>query len=126
MAAAGLASYVAVLRVPGAFAFGASATPVRPAQAVLGLGSVLLQVLLGRSDAVAGLLAGAVSVAQGVVGPQVSPLVDVHGQRAVVLPQVLAHAAAMSGPVAAGLAGAPTWLLVDAALIAGARRTPRP
>ncbi|MGY1695879.1 MFS transporter [Geodermatophilus sp. SYSU D00814] len=120
MATAGLAGYVAVLRVPGAFAFSASATLVRLAQAMLGLGSVLLLVQLGRSYAVAGLVAGAVSVAQGVAGPQVSRLVDVHGQRAVVLPQVLVHAAAVGGLVVAGLAGAPAWLLVGTALVVGA------
>ncbi|MGY1668886.1 MFS transporter [Geodermatophilus sp. SYSU D00696] len=119
MAAARPTGYVSVLRVPGAFAFSASATLVRLAQAMLGLGSVLLLVQLGRSYAVAGLVAGAISAAQGVVGPQVSRLVDVHGQRAVVLPQVLVHAAAVSGLVVASLAGAPTWLLAGTALVVG-------
>src|SRR3712207_3003345 len=101
MAAGGLTGYVSVLRVPGALAFSASAAVVRLAQAMLGLGSVLLLVQVGRTCTVEVLEAGAISVAQGVDGPQDSRLVDVHGQRTVVLPQVLVHAAAGGGLVAA-------------------------
>ena len=120
MAAAGLTGYMSVLRVPGAFAFSGSATLVRLGQAMLGLGSVLLLVQLGRSYAAAGLVAGAIAIAQGAVGPPVSRLVDVHGQRTILLPQIVVHAAAGAGLVAAALTGTPTWLLVAVALVVGA------
>lgn len=120
MRVGGVTAYVGVLRVPGAFAFSGAATLVRIAQAMLGLGSVLLLVQLGRSYAVAGLVAGAISIAQGAFGPQVSRLVDRHGERRIVLPQVLVHAASGGGLVAASLTSAPAWLLVGVALVVGA------
>ena len=84
MSAAGIGQYVAALRTPGAAPATGAATLVRLGQAMLGLGSLLLLVGSGRSYAVAGLVVGAVSVSQGIVGPFVSRLVDRRGQRATV------------------------------------------
>lgn len=120
MAAVGWSGYLGVLRVPGALAFSGSAAIARLAQAMLGLGSVVMLTQVGRSFAVAGLVAGSISVAQGAVGPQVSRLVDRRGQRAVVVPQLAVLAAAVACLVWSGLAGSPTWLLVVVALIVGA------
>jgi hypothetical protein len=120
VAGGGLSGYLRVLRVPGAFVFSGSAALARLAQAMLGLGAVLLLTQLGRSFAVAGLVAGSISLGQGVAGPQVSRLVDRRGQRAVALPQLVVHAAALAGLVAAGLAAAPAWLLAALALVVGA------
>ena len=62
----GLSAYRAALRLPGAAAFSAAGALARLPQAMVGLGSVLLLTGLDRSYTLAGLVAGVVSLAQGV------------------------------------------------------------
>ncbi|MGN6608617.1 MAG: MFS transporter [Jatrophihabitans sp.] len=95
-------------------------TLARLGQAMFGLGSVLLLVQSGRSFGVAGLVAGSISVAQGVSGPQVSRLVDRLRQRTVVGPQIAMHVVAAAALVTACVSGASTWLLVGLAGFVGA------
>jgi MFS family permease len=116
----GLAGYRAALRVPGAAAFSAAGALARLPQAMVGLGSVLLLTGLGRSYALAGLVAGAISLTQGVASPPLGRLVDRLGQRRVLLPQLAVHAAGLGLLALAGQRHAPAGLLLGLAVLVGA------
>ena len=87
----GLAAYRAALRLPGAARFSSAGALARLPQAMVGLGSVLLLTGLHRSYTLAGLVAGAISLAQCVTSPWISRLIDRRGQFRVLAPQLLAH-----------------------------------
>jgi MFS family permease len=108
----GLAGYRGVLGLPGAAAFSSAGALARLPQAMVGLGTVLLLVGLGRSYTLAGLVAGALALAQGVAAPWVSRLIDQRGQRWVLLPQLLVHVVAIGLLVLAGSRHAAAWLLL--------------
>ena len=112
--------YLAVLRVPRAARFSAAGALARLPQAMLGLGSVLLLTGLGYSYTVAGVVAGAISLSQGVVSPALSRLVDQVGQGSVLRPQLAVHAVGLAVLVLAAQAGAAGWLLVTAGAVIGA------
>ena len=112
--------YLAVLRLPRAARFSAAGALARLPQGMLGLGSVLMVTGLGRSYTLGGLIAGAIALAQGVVSPQLSRLVDRVGQSRVLRPQLAVHAVALTALIVAGQAGAAGWLLVTAGAAVGA------
>lgn len=112
--------YRAVLRIPGAAPFCSAGALARLPQAMLGLGAVLMLTGLGRSFTVAGLVSGAISLAQGVFAPRVGRLVDRVGQRRVLRPQLAAYTVVVAGLVTAAELDAPGWFLVAIAAVMGA------
>jgi MFS family permease len=116
-----LASYLPLLRLPGARAFTLAALVGRMPISMLGIGSVLLVQDRRGSYALAGAVAGSYALGLAVGGPFVSRLVDRRGQRPV-LPVALAVSlgALVSLVVAAGSALPGSVLLVAAALAGGA------
>ncbi|UQX86862.1 hypothetical protein M6D93_11140 [Jatrophihabitans telluris] len=117
--ATGLASYRHALSFPGTAAFSGAGALARLPQAMVGLGSVLLLTGLGRSYTLAGLLAGSVSLAQAVLSPQISRLIDRRGQRVVLAPQLAAHLISLGLLVIAAERHAPPWLLLATGVLVG-------
>lgn len=72
------------------------------------------------SYATAGLVTGAFAVADALAGPQAGRLIDRYGQRRVLPPAVLAHAAAVAILVLSAAHHAPGWLLAVAGALVGA------
>ena len=114
-----MSAYRAALRLPGAAAFSAAGALARLPQAMVGLGCVLMLTGLHRSYTLAGLVAGAVSLAQGGASPWLGHLIDRYGQRAVLLPQLTVHVLGLGLLVAVAQRQAPAWLLLGAALVVG-------
>lgn len=112
--------YRALLAIPGAAAFCAAGALARLPQAMLGLGAVLMITGLDRSFTIAGMVSGAISLSQGVVGPRVGRLIDRHGQRRVLRPQLAAYSVVVVGLVVAAEADVPGWALVAIAAAMGA------
>ena len=104
-------SYRQVWAVPGS-SFSAVGALARLPQAMVGLGAVVMITGLGGSYTVAGAVAGAISLSQGLLAPQISRLADRLGQRRVLTPQAVANIAALAGLVVAAYLHAPAWALV--------------
>jgi MFS family permease len=118
-ASGGFSAYREVLRVKGAAAFCVTGGLARLPQAMVGLGSVLLLTGLHRSFTLAGLVAGAVALAQGVASPIVSRVVDQRGQRLILLPLLLVHVTVLGLLVLAAQQRAPATLLIGLGVSAG-------
>ncbi|SBT65791.1 Predicted arabinose efflux permease, MFS family [Micromonospora sediminicola] len=116
------APYRQVWSVPGAAAFSSVGAVARLPQAMVGLGAVVMITALGSSYTVAGAVAGAVSLSQGLLAPQVSRLADRLGQTRVLGPQAVVNVAALCVLVAAAhrhvgaLALVPLGVLVGVSL----------
>lgn len=70
------ALYRQVWSVSGAAAFSSIGAVARLPQAMAGLGAVVMITALGGSYAVAGAVAGAISLSQGLLAPRISRLAD--------------------------------------------------
>jgi MFS family permease len=114
------ASYRILLRIPGAAAFFLTAVVGRVGIAMTGLGIVWLVHSQTGSYATAGLVTGGFAVAEAAVGPQVAWLIDRFGQRRVLPPALLAHAAAVGTLLALVTTGTPVWLMTAGGVLAGA------
>ncbi|MGW2857355.1 MFS transporter, partial [Streptomyces sp. NPDC001215] len=88
--------------------------------AMLTLSIVLLVQHTTGSYGAAGAVAAATGVSMALFAPYSGRLADRHGQRAVLLPGVLAHALAATSLTALALAHAPLWALFAAAVPTGA------
>src|SRR3954451_16336957 len=116
----GLGAYRHVLSAPGAAAFCGAGALARLPQGMIGLGSVLMLSGLGRSYALAGLVAGAVALSQSVGGPLTGRLADRFGQTRVLAPQAALHVAALGILVAVAEADGPGAPLVAVGILVGA------
>jgi MFS family permease len=116
--------YRGLVTVQGGLAFSAAALVARMPISMQTLGSVLLVAAKTGSYALAGAVSATVVVAQAVVAPPVSRLIDRVGQRRVVLPGLAAHLAGLVALVALVLAGAPGWTLFPAAAVFGGAYPP--
>ncbi|WP_081952291.1 MFS transporter [Kitasatospora phosalacinea] len=112
--------YGALLRTPRAWTFLLPALVARLPYAMLSLGIVLLVHDTTGSYGLAGAVAASSAIAQALVGPQTGRLADRHGQAAVLVPAVVAHACAVAALIVLAHAGAPDWTLFLAAAPAGA------
>jgi MFS family permease len=118
-----LRTYLDVLRTPGVSRLLGSAVVGRMPTAMAGLAIVLLVREAGGSYGVAGLVAGAYSVAVGLTSPLLGRLVDRVGQTRVLVATALTSALCFCGLAAAGQAASPPVLALLAAL-AGASIPP--
>ncbi|MEU9858690.1 MFS transporter [Streptomyces sp. NPDC047974] len=112
--------YGQLLRTPGALSFLIPGFAARQPFAMLTIGIVLLVQHTTGSYGSAGAVAAVTGVSMAVFAPQSGKLADRFGQRAVLVPGVIVHSAAVSLLVVLALAGAPLWALFLAAVPAGA------
>ena len=114
-----LDAYRQVLTVPGARAFTLAGLLLRLPLAMYPVGLVLLAAVGTGDYARGGLLTAAYIVAGAVGGPLLSSLADRRGQRAVLLPAALTHAAAVATLVSLAAGGAPLAAQVAVAGVVG-------
>ncbi|MET8954969.1 MFS transporter [Streptomyces sp. NPDC004393] len=112
--------YGQLLRTRGAWTFLLPGFAARQPFAMLTLSIVLLVQHTTGSYGAAGAVAAATGVSMALFAPYSGRLADRHGQRAVLLPGVLAHALAATSLTALALAHAPLWALFAAAVPTGA------
>ena len=114
------ATYRTLLRADGAAAFFLTAAVGRVGIAMTSLGIVWLVHARTGSYATAGLVTGGFAVAEAAAGPQLARLIDRFGQTRVLVPALLAHAAAVATLLALAAAGTPDWLMTGGGILAGA------
>ncbi|MEV6022571.1 MFS transporter [Streptomyces sp. NPDC052036] len=112
--------YGQLLRTRGAWTFLLPGFAARQPFAMLTLSIVLLVQHTTGSYGAAGAVAAATGVSMALFAPYSGRLADRHGQRAVLLPGVLAHALAATSLTVLALAHAPLWALFAAAVPTGA------
>jgi MFS family permease len=115
-----LGPYKDVLSRPGALAFSASGALARLPMSMVGIGIVLMVSAEYGSYGLAGRVSAVYVIAQAVCSPQLSRLVDRHGQARIMRPAVAVSAAGLVGLVAASLTGAPEVVLYVTAAVTGA------
>lgn len=112
--------YGQLLRTPGAWTFLLPGFAARQPFAMLTIGIVLLVEHTSGSYGSAGAVAAVTGVSMALFAPQNGKLADRFGQRAVLVPGVLLHAASVTALTVLALAGAPLWALFVAAVPTGA------
>ena len=111
--------YREIFRAPGALAFSSAAFVARLPASMVGLGIVTMLSERRGEYAIAGAVAAVFALSSALITPQVSRLVDRHGQRRILMPAAGAGALALGGLMLSTWAGAPSWLLFVFALLAG-------
>jgi MFS family permease len=111
--------YAAVLRVPYVTPLIAATLLARFPIGINALAIILYLRAERGSFAVAGAVAGALAAGSGIGAPVQGRLVDAFGQRRVLPPLGLIHAAALGAIVATAEAGAPAAVLVACGVLAG-------
>jgi MFS family permease len=112
-------AYAAVLRAPHVAALIAATLLARFPIGINALAIVLYLRAERGSFAVAGAVAGALAAGSGVGAPVQGRLVDALGQRRVLVPLGIVHAAALGALVVSAEAGAPVAVLVAFGVLAG-------
>ncbi|KOG89282.1 ABC transporter, partial [Streptomyces varsoviensis] len=112
--------YGQLLRTRGAWTFLLPGFLARQPFAMLTIGILLLVEHTNGSYFLAGTVSATAGVSMALFAPQSGKLADRFGQRAVLLPGVVVHAAAIALLTALALLDAPLWALYVAAVPAGA------
>ncbi|MFI0982794.1 MFS transporter [Streptomyces sp. NPDC021093] len=111
--------YRAIFAAPGSKGFSAAGLLGRMPLSMMGIGIVtMISQLTGRYG-LAGALSATLAMAAAFCGPQISRLVDRHGQRRVLRPATLVAAVAVAGLLVCAQQGAPDWTLFVFAAGAG-------
>ncbi|MGW7412303.1 MFS transporter [Streptomyces sp. NPDC054863] len=111
--------YRAIFAAPGSKGFSAAGLLGRMPLSMMGIGIVtMISQLTGRYG-LAGALAATLAMSAAVFGPQISRLVDRHGQGRVLRPATLVAAVAVAGLLVCAQQGAPDWALFVFAAGAG-------
>lgn len=111
--------YRAVFAAPGARRFSAAGFLGRLPMSMTGIGVVTMVSQLTGRYRLAGALSATMAVSVGLLGPQVSRLVDRYGQRRAMRPAALLSVAGLAGLLACAQVGAPDWTLFVFALCVG-------
>ncbi|MEU7058832.1 MFS transporter [Streptomyces sp. NPDC046197] len=112
--------YRALFAAPGSKGFAAAGFLGRMPLSMMGIGVVtMISQLTGRYG-LAGALSATIALAAAVAGPQISRLVDRHGQRRVLRPAALVALAAAAGLLVAAHLRWPDWVLFGCAAGVGA------
>src|SRR5215213_7605905 len=115
----GRSRYAALLSTPYVRPMLALSVLARLPLGINALAIVLLMRHEGYSFSAAGAAAGAVAIGTGGSSPVISRMIDRRGQRAVLAPLALAHAASLGAIVAVALGHAPVAAVIAAGLAAG-------
>ncbi|MCZ2821568.1 MFS transporter [Modestobacter sp. VKM Ac-2977] len=115
--------YARLFTVPGARAFSLAGWFARVPMATVGLGSVLLVQAESGSYALAGAIAGTLSLAFAVASPQWARVMDRYGQSQVLRWTALAYLVLGLSFVAVVVTGAPVWTWFTLAVLAGGSGT---
>ena len=103
--------YRALFDAPGSKGFSAAGFVGRMPLSMMGIGVVtMISQLTGRYG-LAGVLSATIALAAAAIGPQISRLVDLHGQRRVLRPATLVALLAAAGLLLAAHYGWPDWVL---------------
>ncbi|MFJ8309596.1 MULTISPECIES: MFS transporter [unclassified Streptomyces] len=111
--------YRAIFAAPGTKGFSAAGLFGRMPLSMMGIGIVTMVSQLTGRYGLAGALSATLAMSAAVVGPQISRLVDRHGQRRVLRPATLVAVAAVAGLLVCAQQGAPDWTLFVFAAGAG-------
>ncbi|MFE7193343.1 MFS transporter [Kitasatospora sp. NPDC057541] len=106
-----LSSYRQIFASPGSLAFSSTGFISRLPISMTGIGIVTMLSELRGSFGVAGLVSATMAVSAAILGPQVSRLVDRHGQRRIVLPATAITVVAAIGLLLSARFEAPVWTL---------------
>jgi MFS family permease len=115
----GIRRYAEVLRAPHVAALVAATLLARFPIGINALAVILYLRERTGSYAVAGVVAGSLAAGSGIGAPVQGRLVDRFGQRRVLVPLGMVHAAALGALVGSAELGAPTFVLVLCGLLAG-------
>ncbi|GGW69302.1 MFS transporter [Streptomyces lucensis JCM 4490] len=107
--------YSALFAEPGTKAFSAAGFVGRMPLSMMGIGVVTMVSQLTGRYGLAGALSATIALSAAVAGPQISRLVDRHGQSRVLRPATLVALAAAAGLLLAVHLGGPDWVLVACA-----------
>jgi MFS family permease len=111
--------YRAIFATPGTLGFTAAGFLGRMPLAMMGIGIMtMISEITGRYG-LAGTLTATLALSAAVLGPQISRLVDRHGQRRVLRPATLVALAAVIGLLVCTRQGAPDWTLFAFTAAAG-------
>lgn len=113
------APYRKILSAPGALGFSGAGVLARLPMSMVTISIVLLVEAVYHSYALAGQVAAVYTVAQAVGAPQISKLVDSHGQARVMRPSLLVAMTGLVGLAVAAMLHGPSWLLYPTAALAG-------
>ncbi|MGW0999996.1 MFS transporter [Streptomyces sp. NPDC002520] len=103
--------YRALFAEPGTKAFSAAGFLGRMPLSMMGIGVVTMVSQISGRYGLAGALSATIALSAAVIGPQISRLVDQHGQRRVLRPATLAALAAATGLLLAAHLRWPDWTL---------------
>ncbi|MFE0137019.1 MFS transporter [Streptomyces sp. NPDC059037] len=110
--------YRAIFAAPGTLGFSTAGFLGRMPLSMMGIGIVTMVSQLTGRYGLAGALSATVALSAAAIGPQISRLVDRHGQRRVLRPATLVSLAAVAGLLLAAKFEFPDWtLFVFAALV---------
>lgn len=117
-------AYLRLLGTPGAAAFAVPGFLGRLPMSMLGIGSVVLVEQTYGGYGLAGAVAATVALSQALTAPLLGRVIDAVGQAVVLLPALLLHVVGLGGLLAAANAGAPPWILLVTAFLAGGALPP--
>lgn len=114
-----LSDYRRIFSPTGSLLFSTAGFVSRLPQSMIGVGIVTMLSQLGGEYRLAGSVSATQALAAAAIGPQISRLVDRHGQRRVVLPATAVTVAAICALLLCARYAAPDWTLYVAAVLAG-------
>ncbi|MER8102149.1 MFS transporter [Kitasatospora sp. NPDC094016] len=106
-----LSSYRQIFASPGSLAFSTTGFVSRLPISMTGIGIVTMLSQLRGSYGVAGLVSATLAISAALLGPQVSRLVDRHGQRRIIVPAMALTIVAVVGLLLCARLKAPDWTL---------------
>ncbi|WPO70890.1 MULTISPECIES: MFS transporter [unclassified Streptomyces] len=112
-------SYRALFAAPGTKAFSTAGFLGRMPLSMMGIGIVTMVSQLTGRYGLAGALSATVALSAAAIGPQISRLVDRHGQRRVLRPATLVSLAAVAGLLLCAKFETPDWTLFLFAALVG-------
>ncbi|MEV4441590.1 MFS transporter, partial [Streptomyces sp. NPDC049577] len=111
--------YSAIFAAPGAKGFSVAGFLGRMPLSMMGIGIVTMVSQLTGRYGLAGALSATMALSAAVLGPQVSRLVDRHGQRKVLRPVTLVALTAVALLLISALRGWPDWTMFVCTALAG-------
>ncbi|MFH8792018.1 MFS transporter [Streptomyces sp. NPDC017941] len=111
--------YRAIFAAPGSLGFSVAGFLGRMPLSMMGIGIVTMVSQLTGRYGLAGALSATVALSAAAIGPQISRLVDRHGQRRVLRPATLVSLVAVAGLLLAAKFETPDWTLFVCAALVG-------